>query len=40
LFASQVRTALVKDFGQVQQTSTTVSNQGQKQNVTLFNFDV
>jgi hypothetical protein len=40
LFATQVRTALAKDFGQVSQTSTTVSNQGQKQNVTLFSFDV
>ena len=40
LFATQVRTALAKDFGQVQQTSTTISNQGQKQNVTLFSFDV
>ena len=40
VFATQVRTALTKDFGQVSQTSTTVSNQGQKQNVTLFSFDV
>ncbi len=40
LFATQVRAALAEKYGQVQQTSSTVMNQGQKQNVTLLSFEV
>jgi hypothetical protein len=40
LFATQVRAALAEKYGPVQQASSTVMNQGQKQNVTLLSFEV
>jgi hypothetical protein len=39
LFAAQVRKALTEKYGDVKQTSETVSNQGQPQRVTLFSFE-